>query len=197
MGDPGKVLHDKWPHDVDQGGQMRGDRARRTSSGSTLRLVTTGTPEVPQQPTGLDLPGPDEVEEPAQEEAQHASIVLPGQRQSVGIGRHWVVRTAVEGGVTGMANQVVELLSSELLANAVLHGPASMAIGIQVRHTESAVRVSVSDSGDTRPVVLHREPSAANGRGMAIVEAMSSRWGVEEHVDGGKTVWFELDLEDF
>ena len=174
---------------------MRGDRARRTSSGSTLRLVATDATEVPAQATDPDAMISDEVVDLAQEE--RASIVLPGQRQSVGIGRHWVVRTAVEGGVTGMANQVVELLSSELLANAVLHGPDSTAIGIQVRHTESTVRVSVSDSGDTSPVVLHREPSAPSGRGMAIVEAMSSRWGVEEHSDGGKTVWFELDLVDF
>lgn len=176
---------------------MRGDRARRTSSGSTLRLVGAGDAEAAGEAgTGPVDPEPDETDEPSPE-AVLSSIVLPGQRQSVAIGRHWVVRTAVEGGVTGMANQVVELLSSELLANAVLHGPASTAIGIQVRHTDTSVRVSVSDGGDTSPVVLHREPSAPNGRGMAIVEAMSSRWGVEEHADGGKTVWFELELDDF
>ena len=176
---------------------MSGDRARRTSSGSTLRLVGVGDAEAAVEVgTEPDDPGSGQAGE-ARHEAVLASIVLPGQRQSVAIGRHWVVRTAVEGGVTGMANQVVELLASELLANAVLHGPASTAIGIQVRHTDSSVRVSVSDGGDTSPVVLHREPSAPNGRGMAIVEAMSSRWGVEEHADGGKTVWFELDLDDF
>lgn len=174
---------------------MRGDRARRTSSGSTLRLVAAdSTTAASAEPAG---PASDAGTEPSPDGAVHASIVLPGQRQSVGIGRHWVVRTAVEGGVTGMANQVVELLSSELLANAVLHGPDSTAIGIQVRRTDVSVRVSVSDGGDTSPIVLHREPSAASGRGMAIVESMSSRWGVEEHADGGKTVWFELDLADF
>lgn len=176
---------------------MEGDRERRTSSGSMLRLVGTGAAaETPATGAGQvgdaaahdvhDLDG-----------AVQASIVLPGQRQSVAVGRHWVVSSAVENGVTGMANQVVELLASELLANAVLHGPAGAAIGLQVRHTEVAVRVSVSDGGDNRPVVLHHEPTAPNGRGMAIVEAMSTRWGVEEHHDGGKTVWFELDLEDF
>ena len=171
---------------------MTGDRARRTSSGSTLRLVPgaeTDASADTQDRASDDVLPPDQ--------AEHASVVLPGQRQSVGIGRHWVVRAAAEGGVTGMANQVVELLSSELLANAVLHGPSGAAIGIQVRHTPTAVRVSVSDSGVSSPVVLHREPSAPSGRGMAIVEAMSTRWGVEDHADGGKTVWFELDLDDF
>ena len=178
---------------------MTGDRARRTSSGSTLRLVAGTEPEAAIEPSG-DPEASEDVKGDGSEgldEAAQPSVVLPGQRQSVGVGRHWVVRAAAEGGVTGMANQVVELLSSELLANAVLHGPAGAPIGIQVRHTPTSVRVSVSDGGAASPVVLHREPTAPSGRGMAIVEAMSSRWGIEEHGGGGKTVWFELDLEDF
>ena len=175
---------------------MSAERARRTSSGSTLRLV--GTDDVPGQAAApapaphlsSSAPAPDD-------DADVESIVLPGQRQSVAAGRHWVVRTAAAGGVLGMANQVVELLASELLANAVLHGPDAAAIGIQVRTTDAHVRVSISDGGGPAPVVLHREPSAPSGRGMAIVEAMSTRWGVEEHADGSKTVWFELDLADF
>lgn len=167
------------------------DRARRTSSGNTLRLVVqaaedAGTPaeDVPQNLADLEDEGVE-------------SIVLPGQRQSVGLGRHWVVRLAAERGVVGMANQVVELLSSELLANAVLHGADGGAIVVQVRHDDESIRVSVSDGGLRTPRVLHREPSAPNGRGMAIVEAMSTRWGVDQHAEGGKTVWFELDLDDF
>lgn len=158
---------------------MTGDRARRTSSGHTLRLVGGGGDGTAAESTGGE------------------AIVLPGQRQSVAVGRHWIVSTAVEQGITGMANQVLELLSSELLANAVLHGPATSDIGLRMERGEDVVRVSVSDAGTRSPVVLHNEPTAPNGRGMAIVEAMSSRWGVDEHEDGGKTVWYELDLEDF
>ncbi|MBX9245419.1 ATP-binding protein [Actinotalea ferrariae] len=166
---------------------MSADRARRTSTGSTLRLV------------GQDAAAAREgdADTAPVEEGGVQSIVLQGQRQSVGQGRHWVVRTAAEDGVVGMANQVVELLASELLANAVLHGGEGGAVGVQVRTTETTVRVSVSDGGSLAPVVLHREPSAPSGRGMAIVEAMSTRWGVDEHAEGGKTVWFELDLDDF
>jgi len=35
------------------------------------------------------------------------------------------------------------------------------------------------------------EPDALNGRGLVIVEALSTRWGWEPH-DGGKIVWAEL-----
>ena len=179
---------------------MSSDRARRTSTGSTLRLVGSAeaTPDA-DSGGGATAPGGNEpsAEGPDEAEANQASIVLPGQRQSVAVGRHWVVAEAVERGVTGMANQVVELLSSELLTNAVLHGTTGTAIGVQIRHTEVAVRVSVSDGGTAEPVVLHNEPEAPSGRGTAIVEAMSTRWGVQVHGSGGKTVWFELDLADF
>lgn len=170
---------------------MSADRARRTSSGSTLRLVSSASGDGP--PPGSRSSMPAGSDDPADSD----SIVLPGQRQSVAVGRHWVVRTSASYGVTGMANQVVELLSSELLANAVLHGPEGGGIGLQLRVTGDVARVSVSDGATRSPVVIDADPSALNGRGMAIVEAMSSRWGVEQHADGGKTVWFELDLDEF
>ena len=165
---------------------MAGEPQRRTSSGRTLRLVAEGA----AQPRGRVGPvGADG--------ASDASLVLPGHRQSVAVGRHWVVRTTAERGVGGMANQVLELLSSELLSNAVLHGAGGHAIGVEVKHTTAAVRVAVSDNGDHTPVVLDQDLAAVNGRGMAIVEAMSSRWGIEPRDEGGKTVWFELDLDEF
>ncbi|MCL3861410.1 ATP-binding protein [Actinotalea sp. K2] len=166
---------------------MSGEHARRTSSGRTLRLVL-GAQEPPPEPPPSETAGGTQDSD---------GIVLPSQRRSVAVGRHWVVQSAVGHGVTGMANQVVELLSSELLANAVLHGPEGGAIGVRVHHDSGVLRVSVADTGAQPPVVLRQEPTAASGRGMAIVEAMATRWGVEEHGDGGKTVWFELDLDDF
>lgn len=164
---------------------MAGDRARRTSSGRTLRLVASDGEVAASAHDGHDGAGAVD------------SILLPAERQSVAVGRHWVVRTAAVRGATGMANQVLELLSSELLANAVLHGPGEGGVGVQLVVTDERTRVSVSDGNAQTPVVMDTDLSALNGRGMAIVEAMSSRWGVETHVDGGKTVWFELDLDDF
>jgi len=171
---------------------MSGEPARRTSTGRPLRLVAGD--DVPQP-----RPVPDAreaAEAPAPED--ELALELPPQRRSVAVGRHWVVRVAAEAGVTGMANQVVELLASELLANAVLHGTQrapERPIRIEFALEDDRVRVAVSDSVLRRPVVLHPEPIAPAGRGMAIVEAMSDRWGVHESPDG-KTVWFEVDLAE-
>ena len=157
---------------------MSGEPMRRTSSGRALRLVGAET----------------QIEAPE----DHVSLTLPPERQSVAIGRHWVVRIAAAAGVTGMANQVVELLTSELLSNAVLHGAGGRAIHVWFWAGEDeVVRVSVSDSVPSRPVVLHPDVVAPSGRGMAIVEAMSNRWGVDPQADGGKTVWFEIDLDQY
>lgn len=161
---------------------MAGDRERRTPSGRTLRLVEGCSPEVPSQPSHAEA---------------EQSVVLPGKRQSVAIGRHWVVDCASGHGLNGVLGQIIELLSSELLTNAVLHGAGGGAVALAVRVTTVSVRVSVSDGGGREPVVVHSEPSDLHGRGMAIVEAMSQRWGVEIHAEGGKTVWFELDRAQF
>jgi serine/threonine-protein kinase RsbW len=159
---------------------MGGEPARRTTSGRTLRLVTN------EPIPGVRADGP----------VGDSALSLPGHRRSVAAGRHWVVREAAEQGVTGMANQIVELLTSELLANAVLHGPAGGNVGLRLQCSDTVVRVTVSDREVTVPVVLRPDPIAPNGRGMAIVEAMSNRWGVEVE-DGGKSVWFELDLDEY
>ena len=171
---------------------MSGEPVRRTPSGRPLRLVgPTGVPVVavvPVVPVGTD--GTDGTD-------GTLALVLSPERQSVAVGRHWVVRAAVDAGVTGMANQMVELLTSELLANAVLHGSAGRAIHLWFHCTDEVARISVSDSVPDPPVVLHPGIVAPSGRGMAIVETMSNRWGVDEQPEFGKTVWFEIDLDEY
>ncbi|WP_372595363.1 ATP-binding protein [Actinotalea sp.] len=162
---------------------MPGDRERRTTSGRTLRLV--GVDDSVEMPS----PAP-----PADAEQ---TVVLPGHRQSVAVGRHWVVGCASGHGLNGVLGQILELLSSELLTNAVLHGADGGPVALALTVDSTSVRVSVSDGAASAPVVLHSAPSDLNGRGMAIVEAMSQRWGVENHAEGGKTVWFELDRSEF
>lgn len=167
---------------------MSGEPARRTPTGRSLRLVGQAPEAGPSDGTAGSGPQDDE---------DALWLDLPPQRRSVGVGRHWVVRVAAEAGVTGMANQVVELLASELLANAVLHGAGDASIRIEMSCSDTLVRVAVTDNLPQRPVVLHPEPIAPAGRGMAIVEAMSNRWGVDPHPTGGKTVWFEIDLDEY
>jgi serine/threonine-protein kinase RsbW len=121
-------------------------------------------------------------------------LVVAAERSAPRTVRHWVMRAVAEAGVGGVSNQVVELLTGELVSNAVVHGPHGGAVHVRVRIDRSDVRVDVTDEGGGAPQAGHPEPTAASGRGLALVEALSSDWGTHI-VPGGKTVWFEVHGE--
>ncbi|WP_081861649.1 ATP-binding protein [Cellulomonas sp. HZM] len=119
-------------------------------------------------------------------------LVVRAEPHAPRAARHWVMRTIAGHGVTGMANQVVELLTAELVSNAVVHGPTGEEVRVGLRVTGPVVRVEVSDHGGGTPRVRHPEPTAPSGRGLALVEALATDWGTMG-VDGSTTVWFEVD----
>lgn len=85
--------------------------------------------------------------------------------------------------------EVVSLLVSEMVTNAVLH--ARTDIHVSIEHGEDVIRVEVSDQCASGPMVRHFTQQSATGRGLQLVEQLADRWG-SEPVDGGKVVWFEL-----
>ncbi len=85
--------------------------------------------------------------------------------------------------------ETVELLTSEVVTNAILH--TGSAPELVVRVVEARVRVEVHDTSSAVPVVLEPDPYEQGGRGMRIVDGLARAWGVE-HVPTGKRVWFEV-----
>jgi anti-sigma regulatory factor (Ser/Thr protein kinase) len=85
---------------------------------------------------------------------------------------------------------VAELLTSELVTNAIRHGATGFELKIDV---EENIRVEVRDEGAGRPAVVAAGPQDPSGRGLGIVQALSTAWGVIPTADG-KTVWYELPL---
>jgi anti-sigma regulatory factor (Ser/Thr protein kinase) len=81
-------------------------------------------------------------------------------------------------------------LVSELAANAVLHAGTPFVISLSLQG--SRLRCEVSDTSSRPPRVRHYSAESSTGRGMRLVEQLSSAWGVIPRADG-KTVWFELD----
>jgi serine/threonine-protein kinase RsbW len=84
----------------------------------------------------------------------------------------------------------VVLLADEVVTNAVLHGEGP--IDLAVEPSEERVKVTVRDRSDARPVAGEPACHAEEGRGLSIVEALASRWGVSS-MEPGKSVWFEID----
>jgi anti-sigma regulatory factor (Ser/Thr protein kinase) len=88
--------------------------------------------------------------------------------------------------------QIAVLLVSELAANAVVH--AGSEFDIEIERTEQELRVAVTDRGAGSPTVRTPTTSEYHGRGLRIVEALSTAWGSLHSSNMTKTVWFTLDL---
>lgn len=86
---------------------------------------------------------------------------------------------------------VVALLSTELVTNAVVHGRGP--VGLLAQVDEITVLVEVHDHGASVPVVRASGLEATSGRGLRLVAHLASRWGVRTTV-AGKCVWFSLTL---
>ncbi len=115
-------------------------------------------------------------------------ITLPAELSSVRTARRYVHErwTQLDGDTLGD----VELIISELVANAVRHGRPD--IVFRARLDPFAVDIAVFDQGEqlppSRPVPARED--ANSGRGLTIVDRLSSAWGVELHASApGKTVW--------
>jgi anti-sigma regulatory factor (Ser/Thr protein kinase) len=83
----------------------------------------------------------------------------------------------------------LSLLTSEVVTNGVLHARTSLLLGATVGRDRLLVTVADHSAGSPRqPPPDNDRPS---GRGLMLVDALASQWGVLEN-DGGKTVWFTL-----
>lgn len=101
-----------------------------------------------------------------------------------------LARRAVEADASPLGDgqlDVVRLLVSELVTNAVRHG-AGDEVTLVTRLDEARARFEVHDGGSQRPT--RRKPAGADGGyGLNLVASLASRWGASPE-DG---VWFELD----
>lgn len=87
------------------------------------------------------------------------------------------------------------LAASEVFANAVKHGSSheTDTVMVKVECTTDVLRVAITDSSCALPVRRAAASWDVSGRGLALVEAVSDRWGADLAPDGsGKQVWFTL-----
>ena len=113
---------------------------------------------------------------------------LPAEAMSAGVARE-AVTSALIAEVNDSALDTLVLLTSELVTNAVAHAQSDCHLAVEL--FPDAVRVSVSDSDPTPVQPRNAEQHDESGRGLALVETLSARWGVEPNTRG-KTVWFEV-----
>jgi GAF domain-containing protein len=81
---------------------------------------------------------------------------------------------------------------SELVTNAILHGEEP--VTLRLSRTGNALRLEVEDAGHTMPIVSRASADTMTGRGLSLIAALASGWGVTES-PGGKIVWAEISDE--
>jgi serine phosphatase RsbU (regulator of sigma subunit)/anti-sigma regulatory factor (Ser/Thr protein kinase) len=112
--------------------------------------------------------------------------------EAIRAARYFVREQVVSRGAVDAADDAA-LIAAELLANAHQHGLAP--VTVCVVGGADAVRIEVTDTNPRSPVRPAASATNMTGRGLALVEAIASRWGVERIPAGGKTVWAELVRE--
>jgi anti-sigma regulatory factor (Ser/Thr protein kinase) len=142
-----------------------------------LHTAAHHRPDGPQAPGGGSLAAPEFAGEFPAEPGTPAAA----RRLAVDALRQW----GHDDGVVGNA----ALVLTELVTNAVVH--ARSALWVRVSSENSVVRIAVGDDARARPAVRDAGPMAESGRGLHLVGALSSRWGVEVTARG-KIVWAEL-----
>ena|SRR5579863_4703501 len=109
-----------------------------------------------------------------------------------------------EWGLSALA-ETAELLVSELVTNAMRaepttspHGPKRdlAVISLRLLSDGSRVIIEVGDRNPEPPTLTQAELDAESGRGLMLVEALSTRWGWYPATEWyGKVVWVELRAE--
>jgi anti-sigma regulatory factor (Ser/Thr protein kinase) len=131
---------------------------------------------------------------------------MVAQPESVPAVRHFVDDTLTTWGRTDLIDDV-GLSVTELATNATLHSRSTF-FDVEVRADDCAVRVAVVDTGSASadsialrvdleaPVGddLDLDLESMTGRGLFIVSALATRWGIDDLPDGTR-VWADFVLD--
>ena len=124
-------------------------------------------------------------------------IALPHTAAAVPVARA-LVRTALAELEHTADSDTAELLTAELVANAVEHTRGDAPIELVVELLPTGCRVEVHDPDPVPPVDLtvpaplgEPDPWQEHGRGLLLIRTLSSSCG-HRPTESGKAVWFRL-----
>ena len=110
---------------------------------------------------------------------------LPPTAESASVAR-WLVNDLLKNLVDEDTRDTAALLTTELVSNAIRHTREELVVTIRVAGGRR--RVGVTDSSHRRPQLVQVGRRDTSGRGLHLVEAVSSRGGHLVTADG-KVVW--------
>lgn len=118
------------------------------------------------------------------------TYTLPPALESAREARRLVHDALLRWGCPDVADEA-ELLTSELVTNAVVH--ASSEATLMANLLDRRVRIRVEDRGPGALRFREADPTETSGRGLHLIEAIAANWGTSATA-AGKAVWFELPV---
>ncbi|MGW7002535.1 ATP-binding protein [Streptomyces sp. NPDC054933] len=124
-----------------------------------------------------------------------AYLVLDNDPTSVPLARQFA-RLALAARGYRAHTGTLELITSELVTNSVVHArlPHATPICVRLLTQGSVLRLEVNDGRQRRPSRRAPHPDQESGRGLQIVQALSKNWG-SYLTASGKCVWCEVDTK--
>jgi serine phosphatase RsbU (regulator of sigma subunit)/anti-sigma regulatory factor (Ser/Thr protein kinase) len=106
----------------------------------------------------------------------------------VGMARASVREQLEARGLSDLTDEA-QLVVSELVTNAILHGGGCT--DVTVLPIDGGIRIEIADGRPLPPVLGFTSDEAMTGRGLRLVGSMAARWGAEPR-GTGKIVWAEV-----
>lgn len=85
-----------------------------------------------------------------------------------------------------------QLVASEFVTNAVVHGGEEVVLELHV--DAGSLVVAVCDGSAVMPTPRQATDQDESGRGLRIVSALAEKWGVDSLPGGHKRVWARMRL---
>ncbi|MER6106465.1 ATP-binding protein [Streptomyces sp. NPDC001832] len=126
-------------------------------------------------------------------EALRYCFALPTHPESVAVARRLTRARLDEWQLDEDAHEAAILIVSELVTNAMVH-TGSARVVCELHCLDRRLRIAVQDQGrQPGGPRLCRTADDEHGRGLLLVDAMSSSWGSRDAGNGsGRIVWAEL-----
>lgn len=120
--------------------------------------------------------------------------MIEPELRAIAPARRWAAHHLRAAGVDGHVLDVLILLVSEVVTNAISHALPPVSLHLSV--TDEQARVEVYDRAPGTPEIRTPLPSDDGGRGVGLIDQLATDWGTVRLDDGDplKLVWFELDL---
>jgi DNA-binding NarL/FixJ family response regulator len=119
-----------------------------------------------------------------------ARVSLPSDPRSPARARAFVRSTCRDWQCDSVADAAA-LVVSELVTNAVVH--ARTGSELRLSRVESSLLIGVTDAGGGSPDVFDAQTDDEHGRGLVLISALSTAWGVDGD-DDRKTIWAQVPI---